>query len=90
VHDVVHYCVTNMPGAVPRTSTIGLSNATLPYGLQLADKGLMGAALKDPALAKGINVLDGKITHPAVAEAFGLEYTPVSELLYAEAGSRNS
>jgi alanine dehydrogenase len=90
VHDVVHYCVTNMPGAVPRTSTIGLSNATLPYGLQLADEGLVGAAMGDPALAKGINVLDGKITHPAVAEAFGLEYTPVTELLYAVAGSRSS
>jgi alanine dehydrogenase len=90
VHDVVHYCVTNMPGAVPRTSTIGLSNATLPYGLQLADKGLVGSAIHDPALAKGINVLDGKITHPAVAEAFGLEYTPISELLYAVAGSRSS
>jgi alanine dehydrogenase len=85
VHGVVHYCVTNMPGAVPRTSTIGLSNATLQYGLQLADKGLVAAALADPALAKGINVLDGQVTHPGVAEAFGLGYTPISEALMADA-----
>jgi alanine dehydrogenase len=83
VHDVVHYCVTNMPGAVPRTSTIGLSNATLPYGLVLADHGLLGAIAKEPALAKGVNVLNGKLTHPAVAAALGLEYTPVSEAALA-------
>lgn len=87
-HGVVHYCVTNMPGAVPRTSTIGLSNATLPYGLLLAEKGLLEAAAQDPALAKGINVLDGKVTHPAVAEAFNLKYTPVSEFAFAETGRR--
>jgi alanine dehydrogenase len=87
VHGVVHYCVTNMPGAVPRTSTIGLSNATLQYGLQLADKGLVTAALDDPALAKGVNVLDGRITHPGVAEAFGLGYTPISEALSADSAS---
>jgi alanine dehydrogenase len=87
VHGVVHYCVTNMPGAVPRTSTIGLSNATLQYGLQLADKGLVKAAAEDPALARGINVFDGQITHPGVAEAFGLDYTPVSEALMADVGT---
>jgi alanine dehydrogenase len=86
VHGVVHYCVTNMPGAVPRTSTIGLSNATLPYGLELADKGLLAAAAADPALAKGVNVLDGRVTHPGVAEAFGLGYTPISEALFAASG----
>ena len=84
VDDVVHYCVTNMPGAVPRTSTLALSNATLPYGLELADFGLAAAARRDPALGRGVNVLDGKITHPAVAEAFGLPYTPLAEALDVE------
>jgi alanine dehydrogenase len=79
VSGVVHYCVTNMPGAVPRTSTIGLSNATLPFGLSMADHGLYGAIERDPALAYGVNVLNGKVTHPAVAEAFGMEYTPLSD-----------
>jgi alanine dehydrogenase len=80
---VVHYGVTNMPGAVPRTSTIGLSNATLPYGLMLADHGLAAAIALDPALAKGVNVLDGMVTYPAVAEALGLHYTPLSDALLA-------
>jgi alanine dehydrogenase len=78
-HGVVHYCVTNMPGAVPRTSTIGLSNATLPYGLALADYGLQGAISRDPELARGLNVINGKVTHPGVAEALAMEYTPLSE-----------
>ena len=81
VHGVVHYCVTNMPGAVPRTSTLGLSNATLPFGLALADLGLYAAIEHDPALAKGINILNGKITHSGVADAFGLQYTPVADAL---------
>jgi alanine dehydrogenase len=81
VSGVVHYCVTNMPGAVPRTSTIGLANATLPYGLSLADHGLLGAIACDPGLAKGINVINGKVTHPAVAEASGMEYTPLSDAI---------
>jgi alanine dehydrogenase len=76
VDGVVHYCVTNMPGAVPRTSTLALSNVTLPYALLLADYGLLNAAHRDVALAKGINVLNGHITYRAVADAFGLEYTP--------------
>jgi alanine dehydrogenase len=80
VDGVVHYCVTNMPGAVPRTSTFALSNVTLPYGLQLAAMG-MDAVAKDPALAKGVNVYKGQVTYPAVAEAFGLEYTPLDKLL---------
>lgn len=72
VHDVVHYAVTNMPGAVPRTSTFALTNATTPYVRQIARKGLEQAAADDPAIAKGINTLRGKVPHPAVAEALGL------------------
>ncbi len=78
---VVHYCVTNMPGAVPRTSTLALANVTLPYALELAGKGLVEAARADAALAKGINVLDGRVTYSAVAEAFGIEYTPLPDLI---------
>lgn len=84
-HGVVHYCVTNMPGAVPRTSTIGLSNATLPYGILLADLGLEGAVVHDPELARGVNVLNGRVTHPGVADAFGLDYEPLSGALFAGA-----
>jgi alanine dehydrogenase len=80
VDGVTHYCVTNMPGAVPRTSTYALSNVTLPYGIKLADKGI-AAVRDDAALAKGVNVYQGQITYPAVAEAFGLEYTPLDQLL---------
>jgi alanine dehydrogenase len=80
VDGVIHYCVTNMPGAVPRTSTIALSNVTLPYGLALAAHG-MNAVKFDAALAKGVNVFKGAITYPAVAEAFGLEHTPLEKLL---------
>ena len=72
---IIHYCVANIPGAVPHTSTLALTNATLPYALALADKGWQKACHDDPALAKGLNVVDGKITFKAVAEAFGLEYT---------------
>lgn len=75
VSGVIHYCVTNMPGAVPRTSTIALSNVTLPYALALADKGLVAAAEIDPALALGINVLNGHIVYQAVADAFDLPYS---------------
>ena len=83
---VVHYCVTNMPGAVPRTSTIGLSNATLPYGLVLADFGLHGAVSRDPELARGVNVINGRVTHPGVAEALGMDYTPLPEASSVEVG----
>jgi alanine dehydrogenase len=76
IDGVTHYCVTNMPGAVPRTSTLALSNVTLPYALELADRGLFDAATRDAALAKGINVLNGTVTYQAVAEAFGLPYAP--------------
>lgn len=70
VHDVTHYCVANIPGAVARTSTFALFNATFPYTMKLANLGLDKALAADPALAKGLNVRDGKITHPAVREAF--------------------
>lgn len=74
VDGVVHYCVANMPGAAPRTSSEALNNATLPFGLALADHGLE-ALRKDPHLARGLNVLKGEITYPAVAQALGLEWT---------------
>jgi alanine dehydrogenase len=80
VDGVVHYCVTNMPGAVPRTSTLALSNVTLPYALELAEHGLLDAARQDPALARGINVLNGQITYQAVAESFGFTYRPWDEV----------
>jgi alanine dehydrogenase len=73
VDDVVHYCVTNMPGAVGRTSTYALTNVTLPYVLQLAKKGLDRAVRENAALAQGVNVHRGRVTSPAVAETFGLE-----------------
>lgn len=73
VHDVVHYCVTNMPGAVPRTSTYALTNATVGYGLALADKGLERALAEDRALRRGLNVHRGRVTHRGVADAFGLD-----------------
>lgn len=76
VHDVVHYCVSNMPGAVPRTATYALTNATLNYGLLVADHGLEGAIAHDEALAPGLNTWNGHVTHPAVASTFGMEYHP--------------
>lgn len=81
VDGVLHYGVANMPGAVPNTSTLALTNATLRYGLAIADKGWKQAVLDDPALAKGVNVLDGKITYKSVADAHGMEYTPLESLL---------
>jgi alanine dehydrogenase len=81
VNGVIHYCVTNMPGAVPRTSTYALSNATLFYMLELANKGFKEAVSTDPALALGVNAYKGRVTYPAVAEAFNLDYTPLDELL---------
>lgn len=72
VDGIVHYCVANIPGAVSSTSTLALTNATLPYALKLADKGWEKACAEDEALCKGLNVVDGKIVYPAVAEAFGL------------------
>jgi alanine dehydrogenase len=81
VDGVIHYCVPNMPGAVPRTSTYALSNATLPYVLKLANLGLEEAVRQDPALARGVNIYRGHVTHPAVAQAFGLDYVPLTELV---------
>src|SRR5262249_54966274 len=77
VHEVIHYCVTNMPGAVGRTSTYALTNVTLPYVLQLAKKGYDKAVKESPALAQGVNICNGKVTNPAVAETFGMECTAV-------------
>jgi alanine dehydrogenase len=81
VDGIVHYCVANMPGGVPVTSTKSLTNATLPYVEAIADHGLADAVVRDPSLAHGVNVLDGKITHEAVAEAHGLDYTPLADVL---------
>jgi alanine dehydrogenase len=81
VDGVVHYGVTNMPGAVPRTSTYALSNATLPYTLDLANKGFKAAVQEDPTLALGVNTYQGHITYPAVAEEFGLDYKALDELM---------
>jgi alanine dehydrogenase len=81
VDGVVHYCVANMPGAVPRTSTMALTNATLPYAVEIANKGWKAAMQKNNDIKLGANVIDGKITYKAVADAFGLDYTPIDDLL---------
>ncbi|MGA8219780.1 MAG: alanine dehydrogenase [Solirubrobacterales bacterium] len=81
IDGITHYCVANMPGAVPITSTYALTNATLPYVLALADHGVSEAARRDPGLRLGINVTGGTVTHPAVAEAVGVEHTPVEDVL---------
>ena len=78
VDDIVHYCVTNMPGAVGRTSTYALTNVTLPYALQLANKGVEKATKENPGLAAGVNVKAGKVTNPAVAQTFGFELAPAA------------
>jgi alanine dehydrogenase len=81
VEDVLHYCVANMPGAVPRTSTFALTNATLPYALKLANHGLRAAVESDPGLKAGVNTYAGKLTYEAVAVSQGREYTPLDQLL---------
>ena len=81
VEGVLHYGVSNMPGAVPRTSTYALSNATLPYLMQLAEEGVLTALRNDPALAKGVNIYQGKVTYEAVADALGLEYVPLESMI---------
>jgi alanine dehydrogenase len=78
VDDIVHYCVTNMPGAVGRTSTFALTNVTLPFVLQLAKMGIQTAAEKNHAIASGINISEGKITNSAVAQTFGLPFSPIA------------
>lgn len=81
IDDVLHYCVANMPGAVPRTSTIALTNATLPYAIQIAEKGWKQACIDSEPLRKGLNVVDGKVVYKGVAEAFDLTYHDVSSVL---------
>jgi alanine dehydrogenase len=84
VDGITHYCVANMPGAVPITSTYALTNATLPYAIALADHGVDEAIRRDPGLRLGVNIAGGKVTHPAVAEGVGMEYVPVEEALDLE------
>jgi alanine dehydrogenase len=81
VDGVTHYCVANMPGAVPITSTKALTNATLPYVEAVADYGLAEAVARDPALARGVNVVEGQVTYEAVADAHGLDYQPLEDVL---------
>jgi alanine dehydrogenase len=81
VHDVVHYCVGNMPGAVPNTSTYALTNVTLPYALAVADRGLEDAVRADPVLAGGVNAYGGSLTNQAVAEAHQMEWTPAASAI---------
>ena len=78
---VIHYCVANMPGAYPKTATVALTNATLPYIRKLANEGSSDAVNNDPALALGVNVFKGAVTNPAVAEALGLEFKALETLL---------
>ena len=84
IDDVVHYCVANMPGAVPYTSTVALTNATLPYALQLANKGWQQACRDNTDLKLGLNVVDGKVVYKGVADAFGLPLTDVNDILAEE------
>jgi len=81
VDHVVHYCVANMPGALPRTSTLALTNATMPYALQIANKGWKKACMDDESLKKGLNVVNGKVVYKGVADAFGLPYEDVQTVL---------
>jgi alanine dehydrogenase len=81
VHGVVHYCVGNMPGAVPNTSTYALTNVTLPYARAIAEQGLEAAVRSDPVLAGGVNVLAGSVTNEGVAAAHGITYVPLGDLI---------
>jgi alanine dehydrogenase len=80
VHDVLYYCVANMPGAVPHTSTYALTNVTIPYAVEIANRGIVAAARRDPALALGVNVVGGHVTYEPVAEAHGLAAVPLAEV----------
>jgi alanine dehydrogenase len=84
VDGITHYCVANMPGAVPITSTNALTNATLPYAISLADEGVAGAIRRDPGLRPGVNVAGGEVTHPAVAEGVGMDCVPIERVLGLE------
>jgi alanine dehydrogenase len=81
IEGVVHYAVSNMPGALPRTATVALTNATLPYAVEIANKGWERAMMENPEIKAGANVVNGKVTYKAVADTFDLEYTPIDELL---------
>ena len=81
IDGIVHYCVANMPGGVPKTSTMALTNATLPYALEIANKGWKTAMKENPEIKKGANIINGQVTYQGVAEAFGLEYVPIDSLL---------
>lgn len=81
MHEVIHYCVGNIPGAVPITSTYALTNATLPYIMEIANLGVQGAASRDPVLGRGVNVMEGKITNEAVAESVNLPYYALSSIV---------
>jgi len=81
IDDIVHYCVANMPGAVPYTSTLGLTNVTTPYAVDIANKGWKQALKEDEELQKGLNIIDGKVIYKDVASAFDLDFTPVGEVL---------
>jgi alanine dehydrogenase len=81
VHDVIHYCVGNIPGAVPITSTYALTNATLPYIIEIANSGVNTAIRENEALARGVNIMEGKITNKAVADALGLQYYQLSSVI---------
>ena len=81
IDDIVHYCVANMPGAVPYTSTLALTNATLPYAIQLADKGWKKACEDNEPLKKGLNIVHGKVVYKGVADAFGMKYQEVDTVL---------
>jgi alanine dehydrogenase len=85
VDGIVHYCVSNMPGAVPITSTYALTNVTLPYAELIADLGVREAIVRSRPLGRGVNVFEGKLTYEAVAEAHGLEYSPLEEVVPLEA-----
>jgi alanine dehydrogenase len=81
IDGIIHYCVGNMPGAVARTSALALTNATLPYAVEIANKGWKKAMQENPEIRKGANVIKGEITFKGVADAFGLKFTPVDKLL---------
>jgi alanine dehydrogenase len=81
IDGIVHYCVANMPGAVPMTSTIALTNATLPFAIQLATKGWKKACQDNPALQLGLNIIQGKVVYKGVSDAFNLPLTPIENLL---------
>ena len=81
IDGVIHYCVANMPGAVPYTSTLALTNATLPFALQLANKGWKQACMDSAELAKGLNIINGDVVYKGVSEAFNLPYVPVESYL---------